>query len=52
MDESVFVVVDGDGRRLPYIADDIEGALKQHSEGEDTEIEGIFIYGSTYVGLR
>ncbi|AMB18567.1 hypothetical protein KIY82_gp30 [Mycobacterium phage Centaur] len=52
MDQNVFVVVDGDGRLLPYIADDIEGALKQHTEGEDTEIEGIFVYGALHVGLR
>ncbi|ASR86176.1 hypothetical protein SEA_BOBSWAGET_71 [Mycobacterium phage BobSwaget] len=52
MDQNVFVVVDPDGRLLPYIADDIEEALKQHSENDGSEIEGVFVYGSPRVGLR
>ncbi|QTF81500.1 hypothetical protein SEA_TARSUSIV_76 [Mycobacterium phage TarsusIV] len=52
MDLNVYVVVDPDGRLLPYIADDIEGALKQHAEGDGSEIEGIFVYGSDRVGVR
>ncbi|AXH46813.1 hypothetical protein SEA_ACOLYTE_70 [Mycobacterium phage Acolyte] len=52
MDQNVFVVVDPDGRLLPYIADDMEDALQQHADNDGTEVEGIFVYGSTRVGLR
>ncbi|AMS01065.1 hypothetical protein SEA_ARCHERNM_71 [Mycobacterium phage ArcherNM] len=51
LDQTVFIVIDPDGRRLPYLADDMEDALKQHSEGDGTEVEGIFVYGSDRVGL-
>ncbi|AHG24299.1 hypothetical protein KIY80_gp75 [Mycobacterium phage Benvolio] len=52
MDQNVYVVVDPDGRLLPYIADDFEDAIRQHTEGDGAEFEGIFIYGSSRVGLR
>ncbi|APC46195.1 hypothetical protein PBI_STARSTUFF_79 [Mycobacterium phage StarStuff] len=51
MTENVYVVVDGDGRRLPYIAEDFEDAIRQHLEADGAEFEGIFIYGSERVGL-
>ncbi|AFV51207.1 hypothetical protein ST20ES_79 [Mycobacterium phage 20ES] len=51
MDQNVYVVVDGDGRLLPYIADDMADALKQHEDKDGAEFEGVFIYGSTYIGL-
>ncbi|AOT24996.1 hypothetical protein PBI_KALPINE_77 [Mycobacterium phage Kalpine] len=52
MDQNVYVVVDCDGRLLPYIADDFEEALRQHSENDGCEFEGVFVYGSDRVGLR
>ncbi|QCG76927.1 hypothetical protein SEA_XIANYUE_74 [Mycobacterium phage XianYue] len=52
MDQNVYVVIDPDGRRLPYIADDIEEALKQHAEGDGSEVEGIFVYGALHIGVR
>lgn len=52
MDQLVYVVVDPDGRLLPYIADGMEDALRQHADNDGTDIEGIFVYGSDRVGLR
>ncbi|AMQ66815.1 hypothetical protein SEA_SHAM4_75 [Mycobacterium phage Sham4] len=49
--KNVFVVVDIDGRLLPYIAEDIGEALKQHDADDGAEIEGIFVYGATRVGV-
>ncbi|AGS82758.1 hypothetical protein ANNAL29_77 [Mycobacterium phage AnnaL29] len=51
MDENVYIVVDPDGRKLPYLADDLESALQQHSENDGSEIEGVFVYGSPRVGV-
>ncbi|QLF84644.1 hypothetical protein SEA_GAIL_80 [Mycobacterium phage Gail] len=49
--QEVWIVVDPDGRKLPYLADDLDDALRQHSENDGSFIEGVFPYGSKRVGV-
>ncbi|WP_200962211.1 hypothetical protein [Mycobacterium sp. Root265] len=53
MDETMYVVVDYDGQKFPYLAEGFNDALQKHSDATDAmhEVEGIFGYGSTRVGL-
>ncbi|ADB93769.1 hypothetical protein REDROCK_76 [Mycobacterium phage RedRock] len=51
MDENVYIVVDPDGRKLPYLAFGIDGAIQQHQENDGSEIEGVFVFESPRVGI-